>query len=554
MTAFLLEWKKYFTFAALLSCFVNILQLTFPFYMFTIYRNIVVSYSPFSLANITVAACFAILALGLFSYLRSRLLAAAGRTLELKLRSGVYSIMVKGGAQNNRQAYRGGINDLATLRGFFSSPAVYALFDAVWAPFYLGLIFLFHPVLGLTAATGAGVMVGLSALQEYLVRRSMTEANRINTRNQRFVDSFLRNAEVINGMGMIRAISGRFITANNRVMVNQTRSSYYAGAIQAVIKPLQNVIQVLIYSFGAILAMRQGFDIGLMVAASIIMGRGLAPLMQLMSSWRMVSGAREAYARLNDCSAILDHRARYRPMPLPAPEGRVSVAGAVYLIDGHALIKGVSFELQPGELLGIIGPSGAGKTTLCRLLLGILTPAAGRVTLDGKDVSSWSKEEAGPHIGYLPQEVELFPGSVAENIARLNTPDIEALERAVEMSGLSPLVETLPEGLDTRVEGEEGIRLSGGQRQRIGLARALYGDPSLLVLDEPTSNLDEQGETLFVRALEALKTAGKCTCIMVTHKPALLNPMDKVLVLHVGTVALFGPKDEVFSRLQGAGS
>ena len=549
MTVFLKKWKRYFTFAALLSCFVNILQLTFPFYMFTIYRNIIISYSPFSLANITTAAFFAIFILGLFTYLRSRLLALAGKDLSLGLRKKIYSGTVKGCVLDSKRAYRGGMNDIEILRNYFSSPSIYALFDAPWAPFYLGLIYLFHPVIGIIATLGAVLMVGLSVLQEMLVRKSMKDANRFNGENYRFIDSFMRNVEVINGMGMINAISDRFVLGNNRVMVNQTRSSDYAGAIQAVIKPLQNVIQVLIYCSGAYYAITEGFDVGLMVAASIIMGRGLGPLMQVMSSWRLLSQAKDSYVRVKQFSAMMDQHPK--AMPLPAPKGHIHVAGAVFRIQNSLLLKGVSFELKPGEFLGIIGPSGAGKTTLCRLLLGIWPSIGGKVYLDGNDIFAWDKEEIGPHVGYLPQEVELFPGTIAENIARLGSVDVADVDKAVGVCGIKDMVENFPKGLETQLEGDEGIRLSGGQKQKIGLARALYKDPKFLVLDEPTSNLDEQGEQLLLNVLLDVKKDKACTCIMVTHKPQLLQSMDKVLVLREGSVAMFGPKDEVFAQLAG---
>lgn len=549
MTLFLKEWKKYFTFAALLSCFVNILQLTFPFYMFTIYRNILVSFSMVSLVNITSAAVFAIMVLAIFIYLRSRLLSVAGRKLTIALKPEIYSIMVKGCVVDSQRAYRGGSADLDTLRNFFSSPAIYALFDAVWAPFYLGLIFLFHPVLGFIALCGAGLMVGLNILQENLVGGRMKEANRHNAKNYRFVDSFLRNTEVINGMGMTTAISDRFILGNNRVMENQTLSSYYAGMIQAVIKPAQNVIQVLIYCFGAYYAMHEGFDVGLMVAASIIMGRGVAPLMQVMSSWRLISSARLSYQRVSRMTAHLATEAKNGPMPLPIPAGHIRAERALFSTGGRVLLNNISFELAPGEFMGIVGPNGAGKTTLCRLLLGIWPTISGRITLDGKEIFFWPKSDVGRHIGYLPQEIELFPGSMAENIARLGKPKTDALEKAVELSGIADLVGLFPQGLDTELEGNDGIQLSGGQRQRIGLARALYGNPSFVVLDEPSSNMDEQSEALLVRSLEEIKSHRDCTCIMVTHKPELLNVMDKILVLSSGQVVLFGARDEVLSKL-----
>lgn len=550
MTDFLKQWKKYFTFAALLSCFVNILQLTFSFYMFTIYRNVMISYSGFSLANITAAAFFSILFLGLFLYLRSRLLAMAGKTLNLVLREKVYALMVKGSVIDSKRAYQGGLNDLEMLHNYFASPAIYALFDAPWAPFYLALVYFIHPVLGLIASLGALTVVGLSGLQEVLVRRSMKEANIINIKNFRFIDSFMRNAEVINGMGMISAIRDRFVKGNSKVMMNQTESSNAAAAIQAVIKPMQNVIQVMIYCAGAYYAVRQGFDVGLMVAASIIMGRGLSPLMQVVSSWRFTTQVRDAYQRVKGFSALFELQGH--GMVLPPPKGRITVEGAVLKMDNRFLLKGVSFELGQGEFLGLIGPSGAGKTTLCRMLLGIWPSIGGKVYLDGKDIFSWDKEEIGEYIGYLPQEIEFFPGTVAENIARLGKVEADAIEKAIEITGIKKMVEGFPNGLETQLEGDKGLKLSGGQKQKIGLARALYKNPRLLVLDEPTSNLDEEGETRLQTALMTMKQNRTCTCIMVTHKPSLLQSMDRIMVLRDGTIAMLGAKDEVFAKLTGA--
>ena len=547
MADFLQRWKKHLTFAALLSCFVNILQLTFPFYMFTIYSNVVISFSLFSLSNITAVAFFAVTCLSLFSYLRSRLLAVAGRDIGLSLRRNVYAAMVKGCVIDSKRAYQGGMHDIETLRNYFSSPSIYAVFDAAWSPFYLALIFLIDPVLGLIATTGAAVMAGLSGLQQTLVGKSMQEANRKNSENQRFVESFLRNTEVINGMGMIGAVSDRFVRGNNQVMLNQTRSSNYAGAIQATIKPLQTSIQVFIYFAGAFYAIKEGFNIGLIVAASIIMGRGLAPLMQVMSSWQMLTQARQSYRRLEGVSDFL--KRQDQGMPLPAPHGQLQVDNVVVRMQDRVLLNGVSFMLQPGEFLGVIGPNGAGKTTLCRLLLGIWPSLGGKVYLDGKDIFAWDKEEVGPFIGYLPQEIELFPGTVAQNIARLATPDIELVAQAVDLCGIEEMIQHFPQGLETELEGEKGLRLSGGQKQKIGLARAVYGHPKFLVLDEPTSNIDEQGEQQLLQVLLQLKQNRACTCIMVTHKISLLQSMDKVLMLQSGRVALFGPKDAVFAEL-----
>lgn len=550
MALFIKKWKRYLTYAALLSCFVNILQLIFPFYMFTIYRNIVISYSKVSLANITTIAVFAIMVLGGFNYIRSRLLGVAGRKMFLDLRKSVGAGMVKAVSQNSARAYRNGLNDLDTLQNYSSSQAIYALFDAPWSPFYLVLIFLFQPTLGFIATGGAAIMVGLSVLQERLIRGRMQKANLKARQNQMFVDSFLRNVEVISGMGMTPAITDRFLDKNSEVIFNQTQSSYHAGTIQALIKPLQNVIQVLIYCAGAVFAMTEGMNIGLVVAASIIMGRALGPLMQLMSSWRMTQGAREAYQRLKTFTDFLERQTT--PMTLPAPAGHLHAEAATFRIQGKTLVNQVSFELEAGHLLGIIGPSGAGKTTLCRMLLGISPCAGGRVTLDGNNIFSWDKNEIGPFVGYLPQEIELFPGTVAQNIARLGEPSRRSLEKALSFSGIENLVNHLPDGLDTRLGGTDGVNLSGGQRQAIGLARALYGSPRFLVLDEPTSNLDEAGEQHLMKTLEKLRQDRTCTCVMVTHKPSLLQSMDFLLVMKNGEAAMYGPKNEIFSRLTGA--
>ena len=419
--------------------------------------------------------------------------------------------------------------------------------DAPWAPFYLALIYTFHPVLGTAATAGALVMLGLSVLQEALIRKKMTDANQINAENQRFVTAFLKNAEVINGMGMTKAIGDRFDLNNRAVIENQATSSMIAGTVQAAIKPLQNVIQVFIYCFGAYYAMTEGFDVGLMVAASIIMGRGLQPLMQVSSSWKTTIQARDAYQRFSGFVRFMEQQVPR--MKLSKPKGHVQLMNASVRMGNAMLLHNVSFQLAPGEILGVIGPSGAGKTTLCRLLLGIWPAQAGLAMLDGCNTFLRDKEEAGQYIGYLPQEIELFDASLAQNIARMGEPDLDKVMSVAKKCGIHDLIESLPQGYDSQLGGNFGIQLSGGQKQRIGLARAMYDDPSLLILDEPTSNMDEAGEQDFMEAMTLIKAEGQCTCVMVTHKPALLQATDKVLVMQAGQVALFGPRDEVFQRL-----
>jgi len=346
---------------------------------------------------------------------------------------------------------------------------------------------------------------------------------------------------------MIGAISRRFERDNNEVIQNQTVASDYAGAIQSVIKPMQNVLQVLIYGSGAYFVLTAGFSVGLMVASAIIMGRALAPIMQVMGAWKFTLQAKDAYHRL-DQFITQQEQAKER-MPLPAPQGNLDLDRVGLTLGGRVLLRGISLQLRAGEFMGLLGPSGAGKTTLCRLILGLWPSMGGKVRLDGTDIFAWDQDQLGPYIGYLPQEVEVFPGTVADNIARMGRPDPEKLEKAAGLSGMDRVIAELPQGEETLLETQGGVRLSGGQKQRLGLARALYGDPRLLVLDEPSSNLDEAGEQELMGTLQSIKEQTGSTCIMVTHKPQLLQSMDRILMLRNGRVALFGDKNEVFARL-----
>jgi PrtD family type I secretion system ABC transporter len=333
---------------------------------------------------------------------------------------------------------------------------------------------------------------------------------------------------------------------NDRIMLLQTQANRHAGLLQAITKSLRMCMQVLIYGVGAYYVLENQATAGTIIAASVIMGRALAPVDQVIGTWRQTVEARGAYKRLD---SLLLTAAEEESMDLPAPTGKLDVEGAGLAVGGSQILRGITFSLQPGEQMGLIGPSGAGKTTLCRLLLGIWPSSGGTVRLDGADVYSWNQEELGRYIGYLPQDVELFPGTVSENIARLGRIDSEKVVEAAQKAGVHEVILRLPQGYDTEI-GEGGSALSGGQRQRIGLARALYGTPVFLVLDEPNSNLDDAGERALMHTLKALRENGT-TVIMVTHKPALLSGMDRVLMLKEGQVAMFGPRQEVLARLMG---
>ena len=547
MREFLNTWKNYFVYAAILSCLINILQLTFPFYMFTIYQNILMSYSKVALYTVTFAALYALLIFGVFSFLRSRLLQRAGTDLNEKLRDQVFTSMLQSYSGPQKKGYRQGLGDLDTLRNYFANNGLYSLFDAPWAPLYLLLIYFFHPLLGAIATIGALIMFGLSIVQELLIRNRMSRANVHNQANQRFIDTVLRNAETVNCMGMLGGVARRWGQTNQEILTDQTQASRHAGLIQSMIKPFQIVLQVLIYGVGAYLAIMQGLSPGLMIAGAIIMGRALAPLMQVMGTWKLTLQAKEAYKRLDAFCAAQEKKPH--KMDLPAPKGDLWSEKATFALGGQVLLSQISFSLQAGEFLGVIGPSGAGKSTLCRLITGVWPSVSGKVRLDGVDMFYWDQDRLGGYIGYLPQEIELFPVSLGQNIARMGEIDQLRVEKAAVAAGIHDLISEMPQGYATQVGGEEGVTLSGGQKQRVGLARALYNDPKLLVLDEPNSNLDQAGENELIRTLSGLKKERACTCLLVTHKPEILQVVDKILVLRQGQAAMFGPKNEVFHKL-----
>lgn len=547
MNEFLRKWKKAFTWAAVFSLFANLLMLTFPFYMFTIYSNILSTRSLVTLKSVTFVALLALAFFGLFFLLRARLLSRAGADLSQTYREQALGEGLQDYARVQGRAYTQGTQDLETLRNYFSSPAMFSLFDAPFVPLYLLVIFFFHHLLGLIATVGALLMVGLSILQEILVRNKIKRANAQNARNTRFVNSVLRNAEAVNAMGMMPNVVQNWRQKQSQVIGDQSQASLNAGAVQAVLKPLQTTLQVCIYGSGAVLVLQGRIGVSTMVISAIMMGRAVQPLMQAISAWKQTSQALEAYNRLHN---YLYFKSRKKPQTeLPRPRGYLTAQGATAVVGGYLALRGVNLQLNPGEFMALIGPSGAGKSTLCRVLLGTLPPVRGRARLDGMDTALWDKDQLGQHIGYLPQEIELFQGTVGQNIARMQEPDSEKVQQAAKLAGVHEFLQNLPQGYQTLVGGETGIGFSGGERQRLGLARALYGDPVLLVLDEPNSNLDEAGEAALHNTLQDLKQNLACTCVLVSHQPGLLTVVDKILMLRQGQVAMFGPRDQVLQKL-----
>ena len=547
MRTLMLKWSKYFTFAGIFSLFINLLYLTFPIYMLAIYDRVLSSYSIPTLITITCAAMLAHIVLGILDFLRSRLLVMAGVEIDKTLSPIVLDEMLKDATRLQKSGYNQGLRDVNTLRNYFAGNAIFAIFDVPWVPIYLLIIYLIHPLMGLIAAAGAVLIVILGLLQDKFTNKRLLAANQINNLSQGLVGMSLRNSEVVNAMGMAGGVINHWDKINHQVVKLQTGASRDAGLFQAMTKTVRISMQVIIYGVGAWLTLKNECTAGVMISSSIIMGRALGPIEQGMATWKMTIDARGAYKRID---ALLKIIKTSIPMDLPAPKGQLKVENATLAIAGKYILQGVTFALDPGESLGLIGASAAGKTTLCRLILGLWPSMGGKVRLDGSDIFTWPRERLGPFIGYLPQDVELFPGSVSSNIARLNEVDADKVVKAAKAAGIHELILNLPNGYDTDVSPGSGA-LSGGQRQRLGLARALYGAPCLIVLDEPNSNIDEAGERELLKTIARLK-AEQVTTIIVTHKPTLLAGVDKILLLKEGKMAMFGPRQQVFAALNEA--
>src|SRR5688572_27787741 len=513
--------------------------------MLQVFDRVLASRSAETLAVLTIVAIAALLVMALLDVLRARLLTAAGAALDRRLGPRVLDGLLEQTARLSGAAYLNGLRDVNTLRAFLGGAGLVPFFDAPWLPFFLLVIFLFHPVLGLVACAGAIVMLLLAFLNERLTRGPLERAQAEARRAARFIDANVRNAEVVSALGMLRAVTLRWELLNDAALAEQRRAARLGGIFSGSTKLARQFIQIAMLAAGAYLVVAQDVTAGVMIAATILLGRALAPVETLVASWRSLVDARSAWRRLDEL--LKDTRASEPHTKLPAPKGKLEIEKLVFGLRDKAILRGVSFKLEPGEALALVGPSASGKSTLARLLVGVWKPLAGAVRLDGADVSAWPRAALGPHIGYLPQDVELFGGTVAENIARLGEPESGEVVRAAQRAHVHELILRLPKGYDTEI-GEGGQALSPGQRQRIALARALYGNPRLVVLDEPNSDLDSDGEEALLRTLQGLKNAG-VTIVIIAHRPSLLRGADKMLVLREGMVDRFGSRAEVMERI-----
>ena len=536
--------RPYLLFAGLFSFAMNLLLLAPPLYMLQVFDRVLTSRSGETLAVLTIAVALALITMAALDVVRAYLLAALGAALDRRLGPEVLDGLLTDAGRLGGRDHANALRDVHCLRSFFSGSGILALFDAPWLPIFLLVIALFHPLMGLMALSGALLMLGLAFLNERTTRRPLERAQGEGRKAARFIDTSVRNADVVNALGMLGAVTRRWTDLNEAAIAEQARATRSGAALSGLTKFSRQFIQSAMLALGAWIVLDQQVTAGVMIAATILLGRALAPVEQLVAGWRALVEARAAWKRL---TTLLDKPRAGEPTSLPAPQGQLAVENLVFGVRGmpRPIIRGISFSLAAGEALGIIGPSASGKSTLARLLIGVWRPASGAVRLDGADVAAWPREGLGPHIGYLPQDVELFPGAVARNISRLEEPDDARIVRAAQRANVHELILRLPQGYDTELG--EGL-LSPGQRQRLALARALYGEPRFVVLDEPNANLDQDGEQALLATLHALKEEG-VTVVLVAHRPSLLGAVDKVLVLREGALEAFGPRADVLSRV-----
>lgn len=540
--------KGSFISVGVFSFFVNALMLVPSFYMLQVYGRVVTSGSISTLVMLTIIMTVLMITMGSLEWARSRVMVRVSTKLDVMLSRQVYRASFKraldsGGMDASAQP----LNDLTGLRQFLTGNGLFAFFDAPWLPIYIGVMFLFHPWFGWLAIASAIILLLLAFANEKLTGKALAEANKQNIAANLYTTKNLRNAEVIESMGMLEALMARWAQRQKKVLLLQSLASDSGGTISSISKTFRTFVQSLVLGLGAYLAVKHELNPGLMIAGSILLGRALAPIDMIIGSWKGFTSARSQYTRLNE---ILDKQlAEPERMSLPSPKGEVRVENLIISAPGSKapIIRNVSFAAAAGSIVGVIGPSASGKSTLARALLGVWAPQHGVVRLDGADVNAWDKRELGPHVGYLPQDIELFEGTVGDNIARFGDIDAAKVVEAARIAGVHEMILQLPDGYDT-VIGGDGVNLSGGQRQRIGLARALYGDPRLIVLDEPNSNLDEVGERALAAALRVLKARG-ATVFVITHRTSILDQLDRLLVLRDGAIALYGPRELVIAEL-----
>lgn len=547
LSSILTDYRSAFIAVAIFGIFINLFMLTIPLYMLQVFTRVITSRSIDTLIMLTIAAGGVLLVQAVIEIIRSRLMVRVGAMIDKGQSGNVLGAILNRSAGSTQRDSQG-LRDLNEVRTFLTGPTVFTLFDAPFAPFYVAVIYLLHPTLGTIALVGSIMLFAIGFITEVMTRKPLSESNVISNHAMTQVDGYVRNADVIKAMGMLPAVTNRWNILNNEVMSSLSIASDRAGFLTGVAKFVRMALQIALFGAGAYYFILNEMLLGAMIAAAILMGRALAPVEGAISTWNGLVSTRAAYSRLKD--TLNNYEKRVAGMSLPRPEGHLSIERVVVTAPGsdQLILKGVSFNLKPGELIGVIGPSGAGKTTLGKVIVGVLTPRGGVTRLDGANILDWTSEELGQYIGYLPQDVQLFSGTVASNIARMSS-EFESSDvvEAAKVAGVHDLILRLPKGYDTDI-GDSGLALSAGQRQHVALARALYRMPRLIVLDEPNSNLDSISEQALVNAMSSAKNNGAAV-VVISHRPSILGAADKMLALNNGVVEMFAPREEVMARM-----
>ncbi|MBX6321324.1 MAG: type I secretion system permease/ATPase [Rhodospirillaceae bacterium] len=533
--------------AAFFSLFLNLLMLVVPIYIMQIFTRVLVSGSRETLVVLTVAAVAAMIIYGLLTLQRGNLLTRMSSKVDTLLAERVHGALIARSVRTAETRSAQALRDLAQVRNLLAGQELQSLFDVPWTPIFLVVIFLLHPVLGIVSLVGALVLLALALVNDRLTRKPLMAAGMAAIKANNNASANVRNAEVVEGMGMRAAVIERWQRYNTEVLDQQTQAADIGGLLAALSRVARMIVQIGIFGAGAWLVMAHDLTSGAMMAATFLMANALRPVESAIRTWKQLLAAREAYQRLERLLADVPEPGS--GMPLPRPAGRLSVEQIVFTPPKgeRPVLRGVSFVVEPGEMLGIVGPSAAGKSTLAKIIVGVWRPSSGAVRLDEADVAGWDPIDLGQHVGYLPQDVELFEGTVRENIARMTDAPPEAVIAAAQKAGVHEMILRLPEGYETQI-GEGGSVLSGGQRQRIGLARALFGDPRLVVLDEPNANLDTEGERALAQALAEVRREG-ATVVVIAHRPSLLAVADRILVLRDGRIEMQGSRDAILAKI-----
>lgn len=542
--------KTFFT-VGVFTAFINLLMLVPSIYMLQVYDRALPSRNEMTLLMLTLIMLMLLGMMALLEYVRSMIVIWVGNQLDNHLNARVYTAAYESTLKNNASDAGQVLGDLTTLRQFLTSSGLFAFFDAPWFPVYLLVIFLFNPWMGLFALAGALTLIALAIINEMRTRHPLSDASMLSIQSTNLASTNLRNAEVIEALGMLPNLKRQWLMLHSHFLDNQRIASMRATQVSSLTRYVRVSLQSLVLGLGGWLAIDGAISPGMMIAGSILMGRALAPIEQMINAWRSWSAAKLAFGRLS--TLLQTYPARTKGMSLPRPTGKLSVeevSAGPPGSKGNPVLHGVRFALTPGEVLGVIGPSASGKSTLARVLVGVWPVENGVVRLDDADIYQWNNDELGPFIGYLPQDIELFAGSIAQNIARFNDVDAQKVIAAARLAGVHELILSLKNGYNTLI-GPGGAGLSGGQKQRIGLARALYGQPALVVLDEPNSNLDDAGAVALERAISSLRERGT-TVVLITHRNNLLSATDKLLLLTAGKVAAFGPTQQVLQAIARA--